>query len=274
MRILVAEDKEMHRKAAEETLSGHEITIVKSFDEAMDFMAGKKIDEENLRRLLAEEGFPFPIPMKMEVETEERQNAYWKAFFKAEAKSVVPFAFEVVLTDMMMPMSRRTLSDPDLFDPYEQAPYGFVIALRATLCGAKFVAMVTDTNHHKGLMSAAIDHLGTSYYPDAYIGKGKPQDEFRPNFIINGAKVMFVHTPFVRDVLGMIPCDGCKGTGVCRSCEGTGKPQHGEWYSKKGDCCCRNNDGKCTRCEGTGKVEDERHERKDWGRVLRDLIAE
>ncbi len=148
MKVLVIEDKEIHCQAAIETLVGHEVTIVRSFDRAMEILT-------------------------------------------ATAQSVIPFPFEAVLTDMMMPMSQYTL-DPRLFNYKEQVAYGFIIALRATLCGAKFVAMVTDTNHHMGAMSAAIDHLSDAYYRE---------EGFQPNFLINGAKVMFVHTPFIRDIV-------------------------------------------------------------------------
>lgn len=219
MRILVIEDKEAHRKSAEETLAGHEITIVDSFDKAMD--------------LLSKDSTPF----------------------------------EAVLTDMMMPMSRQTLA-PGVFNPSEQVPYGFILALKATLCGAKFVAMVTDTNHHQGAMSAAIDHLGQAYY----------RNGFKPNFVVNGAKVMFVHTPFVEDVVPK-GCSSCGGTGKCTFCEGTGTTtqavadKYPAYQSHVGQDCiqCRNNKGKCSSCKGTG--DGTRHERKDWGQVLRDLTA-
>lgn len=219
MRILVVEDKAPHRKSAEETLAGHEVTIVDSFDKAME--------------ILPKDSAPF----------------------------------EAVLTDMMMPMSRKTLA-PGVFNPSEQVPYGFIIALKATLCGAKFVAMVTDTNHHEGAMSAAIDHLGQAYY----------RDGFKPNFVVNGAKVMFVHTPFVVDVVPK-SCPSCDGTGRCEYCEGTGKTtqavadKYPGYRSCVGQNCiqCRNSNGKCSGCNGTG--DGTRHERKNWGQVLRDLIA-
>lgn len=180
MKILVIDDKQIHRDSAEKTLEGHEVTIVSSFDEAMDLMA-KKIDIENVQRLLAEEGFAE----KPEPTDKERWNAYWKAVDSAEKKSIIPFKFEVVLTDMMMPMSRSTLAR-DAFKRDEQVPYGFVIALKAAGCGAKFVAMVTDVNHHRGAMSAAIDHLGSAYYQTGWIN----------TFTVNDAKVAFVHAPF------------------------------------------------------------------------------
>ena len=181
--ILVIEDDEAHRKSAWETLSGHKVTIVKSFDEAMDLME-QKIDEENVQHILAEAGFrTMPDP-----KDGEKWSAYWKANREAEAKSGIPFPFEIVLTDMMMPMSKEKLV-PEAFFPNDQVPYGFVIALKAALRGAKFIAMITDTNHHHGAMSAAIDHLGDAYY----------EDGFKPNFVVNGARVMFVHAPFLED---------------------------------------------------------------------------
>ena len=229
MRILVIEDKESHRKSAEETLAGHDVTMVKSFDEAMGLIE-RKIDEGSLERLLFDAGFPTKPKY-----SDERWDAYWKAREEAETMSVIPLPFDVILTDMMMPMSQKTLA-PGVFNPKEQVPYGLIIALKAALYGIRFVAMVTDTNHHQGAMSAAIDHLGTAYY----------QDGCKPNFMINGAKVMFVHAPFCEDVVGQKACSPCRGSG---------------------------DNGKCSYCRGTGKVDDVRHDRKDWGKVLADLTA-
>lgn len=187
MKVLVVEDKAMHRESAKETLAGHELTIVASFDEAMKLM-GVKIDREKLGRLLTEAGFPAAPTQD---DTQEKRSAYWQKSDELEEQCVVPFAFDVVLTDMMMPMSQKMLA-PDFYKWGEQVPYGFIIALKAALCGAKFVALVTDTNHHLGAMSAAIDHLGSA----AYYREG-----CKPNFIVNGAKVMLVHAPFIKDVL-------------------------------------------------------------------------
>ena len=180
MRILVIEDKELHRQAAKQTISGHKLTIVKSFDKAMELME-ETIDKNEFQRLMTKAGFKE----KPSLENEELWNKYWDEWDKAKKESMSPFPFEVVLTDMMMPMSLQTLS-PEVFRLNEQVPYGFIIALQAAYRGAKYVAMVTDTNHHQGAMSAAIDHLSGAYY----------QEGFRPNFEINGAKVSFVHAPF------------------------------------------------------------------------------
>lgn len=205
MNILVIEDKEIHRQSAKETLSGHNVTIVDSFDKAMALM-DPQTDEDNVQRLLVEAGFPT----EPEFEDKDRWRAFWNARDEARAKSRIPFPFEVVLTDMMLPMSKKTLT-PDAFNPNEQVPYGFIIALKATLCGAKFVAMVTDTNHHKGALSAALDNLGPSYWHTNSMARGEGLPK---RFIINGAQAIFVHSPFVGKIIcGDDPHTGPKDWG-------------------------------------------------------------
>ncbi len=211
MKILVIEDKELHRSSAVETLTGHDITVVASFQEGIRLLKGKDA-----------------------------------------------IAFEAALVDMMMPAGKsgaaRGMCNSD-----EQVPYGFVLALTAASCGAKYVAMVTDTNHHKSAMSAALDYLGGGYYPE---------DGFKPNFVINGARVMFVHAPFVEDIVKDSPCTRCeKNPGVCCHCHGSGEsPMYG-----KSCTLCEKDKGVCDKCSGTLKFDDTVHERKDWGKVLRDL---
>lgn len=254
LRILVVEDKASHRKAAEETLSGHELTIVNSFDEAIEIMK-EKVDQDNVQRLLVEAGFPERPADKA------LRDAYYKLRDEATAKSTIPFPFDVVLTDMMMPMSRKTIV-PEVFNPEEQVPYGLIIALNAASRGAKYVAMVTDTNHHQGAMSAAIDHLGSAYYHDG-----------TPSFSVNGAKVLFVHAPFIKEVVHDGVCRRCtKEPGVCRVCNGTGHSTYGygRCYScKYGDA------GVCKYCHGSGNIDGPQdvEERKDWGRVLASLVS-
>jgi len=136
------------------------------------------------------------------------------------------FDFEVVLVDMMMPMSKETLV-PEAFNADGQVPYGFVLALMAAHRGAKYVAMVTDTNHHEGAMSAALDNLCPSYYDDL-------SAKYVTLFTIEGAKVVFVHAPFVYR-------------------KGSKAP-----FEHQMECC---------------SMEGCSEEGKDWGRVLKDLIT-
>ncbi len=66
--------------------------------------------------------------------------------------------FEVVLTDLYLPMSSKTLST-DAFRIGELVPYGFLLMCEAARQGAKYVAVVTDLGHHSDHFSAAFDHF-------------------------------------------------------------------------------------------------------------------
>ena len=174
------------------------------------------------------------------------------------------FNYEAVLTDMNMPMSKGTLSR-EAYKPDEQVPYGFVLALLAAHRGAKYVAMVTDTNHHKGAMSNALDKLSPTYYK--YEEEWSNFDRVKL-FTINGAKCIFVHAPFVKDIIKNAPCD-CRD-GLCQGCHGTFKDGYGD------PCYCTKdeNPGKCNECKGHLRFDKKVEERKDWGRVLNDLLSE
>ena len=203
MKVLVIEDSDKHRQAARDTLEEHELTVLCTFDEAMEVL---------------KDG---------------------------------PVHCDVVLTDLMMPMS-PTMLRPELYDPAVQVPYGFVIALKAALAGARHVAVVTDTNHHEGAISAALDYLGHAYYSEG----------FEPNFNINGAVCMFVHAPFITKTT-TITCPSCQGSGRCRHCQ-----------DESGGCTHCDGASTCGTCLGTGKYDDEEEtDLKDWGQVLKDLTA-
>jgi CheY-like chemotaxis protein len=65
--------------------------------------------------------------------------------------------FEIVLTDLHMPMSSNTMGDK--FRLGELVPYGILIALEAARRRSSYVAVVTDINHHNDPFSAAFDHF-------------------------------------------------------------------------------------------------------------------
>lgn len=178
MKILVIEDKPIHRQSALETLKGHDLTVVDSYEKGIDAME-TKTDYDKLERLATEQFGPCPS------ETGTARSEWFNKQDELKEQCTSRPEFGAVLVDMMMPMSRETLA-PGVFNPGEQVPYGFVLALRACQIGAKYVAVVTDTNHHQGAMSAALDKLGSAYYHGT-----------EPVFEINGAKVLFVHAPFV-----------------------------------------------------------------------------
>ncbi len=65
--------------------------------------------------------------------------------------------FDVVLTDLHLPMSSKTMGDK--FKLGELVPYGILLMIEAARQGAKKVAVVTDLSHHDDPFSAAFDHF-------------------------------------------------------------------------------------------------------------------
>jgi CheY-like chemotaxis protein len=229
VKILLVEDKEEHRQSARETLGGHDLSIFESFDEVRAFF----------------DKCTF-IP-------------------GLETGPSVVFDFDVVLTDMLMPTDQKRRRNADEASHVErQEPFGFIIALKAALLGAKYVAMVTDTNHHVQGMSSALDCIEQHNHGGEYDDK--------PNFSINGAKVLFVHAPLIKDVVGKKNCEWCHGTGVCRTCKGTG--QRDDEYVRGLCNVCQEDVGKCRNCKGKKEVDIAAYTRKDWGRVVARLIKE
>lgn len=95
--------------------------------------------------------------------------------------------YDVVFTDLMLPMDDKGLY-AEAFRRGELVPYGFVIVLRAALYKAKYVALVTDINHHTHAMAIAMDSI-------AHCGYDRWGQ--RPRFNINGATCMFAYAPLI-----------------------------------------------------------------------------
>ena len=143
--------------------------------------------------------------------------------------------FDAVLTDMIMPTQLKP-GPRQMYNPDIPAPYGFVIALRAAQLGVRMVAMITDQNHHNGPMSAALDYLSRYYYPEEYIGE---------HCISTGNGVMlFVHAPVIKEYMENAVCHYCNADGSY-----------------------------CTACDENGRITGNVYHRKDWGKVLGDLVA-
>jgi CheY-like chemotaxis protein len=87
--------------------------------------------------------------------------------------------FDVVLTDLHLPMSSKTMGSN--FKLGELVPYGVLLMVEAAHRGAKFVAVVTDLNHHADPFSAAFD-----YYSSFSVK-------------IDGAKTVMMHAPMNAD---------------------------------------------------------------------------
>ncbi len=148
MRILVIDDREENITSAQETLKGHELTIARSYDEA-DELLKLNFSWDDVRDKYS------PRPSG---EVFDRQA--WLRFLvgrdKAVREALKPIPFDAVLTDMNLPVSswstkvaHRHCRACEFFD------YGFVLALRATYLGAKYVAMVTS-NHHDSAMGGSV----------------------------------------------------------------------------------------------------------------------
>lgn len=173
MRVLVIDDREENVASAKETLRGHELTIARSYDEAHELLE-LNFNWDDVRDKYA----PYP--------TGKPDRQTWCRYIvgqdKAIREALKPIPFDAVLTDMNLPVSNRSMEVAhrhcragEFFD------YGFVLALRATYLGAKYVAMVTS-NHHDSAMGAALDHL-----------KVNDPCGVPCFFTINGARVVFVN---------------------------------------------------------------------------------
>jgi len=65
--------------------------------------------------------------------------------------------FDAFLGDLMLPASSKTLS-PDFYSlAGQEMPLGTILALLAMKNGVKYVAVLTDANHHSHPASAAFD---------------------------------------------------------------------------------------------------------------------
>ena len=86
--------------------------------------------------------------------------------------------FDIVLTDLKLPMSSRTLSE-EAFELGKLVNYGFLLMLEAASRGVRYIAVVSDIDHHQDPMAAAFDRFQRS--------------EWR----LNGAKLRLLHAKMV-----------------------------------------------------------------------------
>lgn len=252
MRILVIDDNQLHQASAQQTLGGHDVTIVGTYDEAHKLLQKPRASYEAVDAELKRRGFKNPYAQDATKEEKIEARAERK---RIEQELCPSPSFDAVLSDLLMPASKMTMGPDGMKYVGQEMPVGFALSLMASLHGAKYVAVVTDTNHHNHPASAMLD----SFASDDRVEMGKP-----PRFVINGAKVGYYHSPmtFVEGTT----CPDCNGTGskeVCYCVErNAGSP--------KPDCDdCKGTGRRCWTCRNSGKQWG-----KNWGSVLAHLTAQ
>jgi len=217
MKILVIDDTQAHLDAAKQTLVGHDVTYCATHEGAVELLYGQH-DKKRRQELLQEhkaKGTPF--------------NEYYD---KVLAETTLPY-WDVVLSDLLMPAGSMSQGGVGRQYVGQEMAVGWSLALKAAQTGAKYVAVVTDTNHHHHPASAMLDGFNRHF------------------FTIDGARVLM--TNYVRLV-------GITGTEVtCPDCGGAGKTN------------AYGTEQQCYTCQGSGR--DFAQKGKDWGKVLSVLIA-
>lgn len=252
LRILVIDDTELHHQAARQTLAGHELTIVGTYDEAYVLLEKPQASYEAVKAELKRRGFKDPYA---DSTTEQEREAAIAEQTRLYQELCPPPPFDVVLTDLLMPAGRVTQGPDGMRYVGQEIPVGFALSLMAVLQGAKYVAVATATNHHNHPASAMLDRLN-GYWND--------ESEGRVPFTINGAPVGYFHAP-------MTHVDGT----TCPDCNGSGR---------KDVCSCAERnagrvDPKCNTCGGVGRYcwacqNSGKKWGKDWGKILARLLKE
>ncbi len=188
MKILVVDDKHIHRAAAKLQLAKHEVTAVKSFVIASELLNGHEGVAERYQNLSTE--------LQRELGTGVYPQSKLDPVFVGSSKyttpakaiasfqKLPPVPFDAVLLDLNMP-AEKTASC--MAGGEGEVPYGFILALRAVQCGVKYVGIITDANHHSGPLTAALDLICPAYWHT---------DEDQPIFRIGETRLVIAHAPF------------------------------------------------------------------------------
>lgn len=96
---------------------------------------------------------------------------------------------QVLLSDLLMPAEPYCLGPQGLKLLGHEIPIGLVLALRAAFVGVKWIAVITDANHHNHPMSAALDWLEPS----------SRRDEGHRLIRINESSALIAHAPLTND---------------------------------------------------------------------------
>lgn len=177
LNILVFDDNKTNRNAAKAQLKNHNLTVVGTYDEAQRLLT-PNYNKEAVREL-AEGLWPNLLSSPENSSYGEREEAFRKAKTLARQVLVKKPKFDVVLTDLLVPVP-HTLPLADKSSVGAIVPIGIYIALlAATRGGAKYVGVFTDSDHHTNYASACFDGLNVS-------GESHPGI-----FQMNNARILF-----------------------------------------------------------------------------------
>ena len=154
LKVLVFDDTEIHRQAAKLLLSeNYDLTVVGTFDEARKALVSS-IDYDLQQNIFNQKyaGNPYT-----DCPEHEERMAYYKGYC-CEQATYYP-DFDIVLTDLLVPASRKSQGNKGMEFVGQEMPLGTTIALYALIAGIKMVAVVTDMNHHDHPASAALDSI-------------------------------------------------------------------------------------------------------------------
>lgn len=219
LNILVIDDTAVHQQAARQTLGAeHNLTVVGTHDGALKLLEAQR-DEVKFDELYAQ----------------YKEQGVKDSYSRANMEASLPY-WDAVLSDLLMPAGRAAQGGEGLKFVGQEMPVGWSLAIIAALRGAKYVAVVTDMNHHHHPASAMLDSMSGTV------------------FNLHEAKALFTNNP--------------RGVGIngsekaCDTCSGTGKTNRGEGGSVEECYYCH---GSCVGYSVKGK---------DWRRVLAQLRGE
>ena len=195
MRILVFDDSQIHRAAAQAQLKDHDLTAVGTYDEAQKLLTPQFDYEKQSATLKSQFGDFNPYRS----DDEAQKAAYFAAEKVANEQATTHPDFEVVLSDLLVPASKQAQGPNGSSHVGKEMPVGIFIGLLAAVrARAKYVAVFTDSSHHDHPAAACFDafnHVGGESTPTAFtvegskvllsntrnwVGKFDPQDLTRP----------------------------------------------------------------------------------------------
>lgn len=207
-RILIVEDDPRHQDAAKRLLGeDYALEIISNPDTAKERLE-PQFDAEKEARLLEAAGFPKSFNAYDKSVSDETKKKYWDERHKAHEAARLPIVYDAVLLDLMLPATRTAMGDEGMKFVGQLMPYGYSLAIYAIQKGVKKVGILTETNHHKHPMSAALDSLSL------------------------GRVMMIDNSGFV--LAREFSASFMNSNNACTNCDGSGKNQHGEncYYCK------------------------------------------